>query len=249
MADIKNPERQGFESSDEGQTQGERFGEQAREAVGRTREAASAASDRIGEKAHNLAEQGKSRLAQAISDIGVAIREAGHKLHDEQQEGPAGYVDQAADQVDSIASYLQNHDVQQLYGSVENTARQHPAIFIGATFACGLVAARFLRSSGKSRSGSQQKQIGSYGTGSYGTGQASIGEASQGSPSESTTGEAFAEARKAGDEARKAFQGEKPTGAESSSLGEASDQASDLPQDNLADDDPSQGIGEEGERP
>lgn len=157
MADIKNPERQGFESSGGASGQGEGIREQAHEASAKAQEAAAAARDRVTEQAYSYADKGKQRLADTINDIAVSIREAGHKLHEEHQEGPAGYVDSTADQIERMARYLQQRDVHELYESVENTARQHPAAFIGATFAAGLLAARFLRSSTDRQRGSQSQ--------------------------------------------------------------------------------------------
>ncbi|MEX1016540.1 MAG: hypothetical protein WDZ31_07330 [Phycisphaeraceae bacterium] len=166
MADIKNPEHRGSESSGREPEHGfrEQAREKASEVTNKTRSAAASARDRVSHQAHDISEKGKHRAAEAIGDIATAIREAGHKLHDENQEGPARYVDQAADQIDSVARYLEQHDVNDLVESAEDMARRQPLIFLGAAFATGLIAARFLRSSSerssKRRSGSRQPETG-----------------------------------------------------------------------------------------
>lgn len=159
MADIKNPQRRGFESSGEEPGEGDGLREQASELADKGREAAAAARDRVGEQAYEYAERYKHRLAEAINDIALSIREAGHKLHDEQQQGAASYVDTTADQVERMARYLEQHDVNELYERIEDTARRHPGVFLGATFATGLVAARFLRSSAERRRSHRQQAL------------------------------------------------------------------------------------------
>jgi hypothetical protein len=57
------------------------------------------------------------------------------------------YIEQAADQVERLSSYLQGNDLGRLVGDVERFARRQPAVFLGGMFLAGLIGARFLKSS------------------------------------------------------------------------------------------------------
>jgi len=56
------------------------------------------------------------------------------------------YAEQAAEMVDQVAGYLRTKDIDQIVGQAEDLARQRPAVFLGAAFAIGFMAARFLKS-------------------------------------------------------------------------------------------------------
>lgn len=90
----------------------------------------------------------KMRLASGLGSVSEAVRTAGQHLREQDQSGFAQFADQGAGQIDHIAQYLQNRDVNELLGEAESFARQRPEVFLGAAFGLGVVAARFLKSSG-----------------------------------------------------------------------------------------------------
>jgi hypothetical protein len=66
----------------------------------------------------------------------------------EQDQAPIGQVaDKAAEQVERFSGYLQQRDVSQIVGEVEDFARRRPAPVLGGAFVLGMIAARFLKSS------------------------------------------------------------------------------------------------------
>jgi hypothetical protein len=74
----------------------------------------------------------------------------GGATDDEQrQRGLADYVNQAADRIDSFARTLENKDLGEIVDNVQSFARRHPALFVGGAFAIGIIAARFMLSSGR----------------------------------------------------------------------------------------------------
>jgi len=112
-----------------------------------------------------LADQ-KDAASGSLNTVAHAFRQTGEQLRDNDQMGIASYVERAADQVEQFAGYLGNRDIRALTRDAEAFARREPALFLGGAFALGIVAARFLKSSG------QASQGGSQGTGRYWQGQA-----------------------------------------------------------------------------
>ena len=89
----------------------------------------------------------RRQAADQVGGLASALHSAGQHLRGEQQERIAGLADSFADQVDQVASYLRDVDLQQVARDVEGLARRQPALVFGAAFAIGLLGARFLKSS------------------------------------------------------------------------------------------------------
>ena len=87
----------------------------------------------------------KEKAVETIGNVADAIRGAGGKL---EGQGPLPQIaDQAADTIESVANYFRTRNVGDLVREVERFARREPAIFLGASFAIGLIGGRFLKSS------------------------------------------------------------------------------------------------------
>jgi hypothetical protein len=111
----------------------------------------------------------KDRATDGLGSLATAVRQTTQPLRDNQQDAIAQYVEKAADQIERLSTRLREKDVSELVDDAQRFARRQPAIFIGAAFALGVLAARFAKSSsdatGTTTSGMP------YGTGvSYGTG-------------------------------------------------------------------------------
>ena len=120
----------------------------------------------------------KDRATEGLGTVASAVRQTTQSLRDQQHDAVAGYVEQAADQIERFSERLKNKDVTELLNDAQQLARRQPAIFIGGAFALGLVGARFLKSSSKDDSddyrsggtyGSYGSTSGAYGTGAYGS--------------------------------------------------------------------------------
>jgi hypothetical protein len=95
----------------------------------------------------------RRQAADQVGGLASALHSAGQHLRGENQERIAGMADSFADQVDQIASYLRDVDVQRVARDVEDLARRQPALVFGAAFALGLIGARFLKSSERRSTG------------------------------------------------------------------------------------------------
>jgi hypothetical protein len=75
-----------------------------------------------------------ANLGSAKTDSGLA-------------ESAAKYTDTAARKIENLAGYFETRSVRDMARDLEGYARRNPAIFLGAAFGLGVLAARFLKSS------------------------------------------------------------------------------------------------------
>jgi hypothetical protein len=153
--------------------------------VDQAKQAVSQAADQAKTTATSALANQKNSTAQTLSSVSNAVDQVSNQLRQNDQTAPyAHYVDMVGDQVQRAANYLQNHDIRQIVGEVQDFARREPALFLGGTFVLGLLAARFLKSSPQSQQnynqqgwsnqnrsygGGYNRSYGGYGTyGSYG---------------------------------------------------------------------------------
>lgn len=109
------------------------------------------------EKATSALEEHKTTLAGGLTTVADSLKQAGDSLRDSGEENPiteftAKYGDSLAKQIESIGSYFENKDVREMVRDVESFARRNPAVFLGAAFGLGFLAARFLKSSSPKQS-------------------------------------------------------------------------------------------------
>lgn len=108
--------------------------------------------DRAREKTESLrftaerkATEATSRAGGTAGRLGRALRAAGQELRGEGDERLARMSDEAAAQVERVSSYLESGSPREMMSDLERTARDNPALFVGGSFALGLLAGRFLR--------------------------------------------------------------------------------------------------------
>ncbi len=143
-----------------------------------TQQVAGQAVQQVQQQTEGMAQSQKDRAAQTFSSVAMAVRHTGENLQQQDQAAVGQYAVKAADRVDEFARYLQQRNVRELVNEVQVYARQNPAVFLSGSFALGLAAARFLKSSTSSSSVSQGTPRGytgaNYGSG-YGASQTSRG--------------------------------------------------------------------------
>lgn len=110
------------------------------------------------DKAVSLIGEQKTHLAAGINSIADSIRQIGEQLGNDGEHNPiaslAGkYGDSIAGQVERFSQYVEVSDLKEVARDVEQFARRNPAVFVGGAFALGVLAARFLKSSGSGQSG------------------------------------------------------------------------------------------------
>jgi len=81
--------------------------------------------------------------------VAQALRQTGQHLQQQEQGAVGGYVEQAAERVESMTNYLRSRDVPELVADTQDFARHQPALFLTGALALGFIGARFLMSSGR----------------------------------------------------------------------------------------------------
>ena len=89
----------------------------------------------------------KDRATDGLGSLARAVRQSTQSLRGDRQDTVAQYVEQAADRLEQFSSRLRDRDLGDLMRDADRFARRQPAVFIGAAFAAGVLAARFLKSS------------------------------------------------------------------------------------------------------
>ena len=124
----------------------------ARGLVDQAKQTAGQAYGAMTDKAADKIDEQKATLADGLSSVADSIRQASQNLGGPQADNQiaqyAGkYTQTAAEKVEQIARYFDTHDTRAMVRDVESFARRNPAVFIGAAFGLGILAARFLKSS------------------------------------------------------------------------------------------------------
>lgn len=109
----------------------------------------------------------KDRVTEGVTSVAQAVRQSTQQLRDNQHETIAQYVEQAVDGVERFAARLKEKDANELVRDAQQFARRNPAVFVAAAFGVGIVAARFLKSSGRTASNSNADWRERTGAGSY----------------------------------------------------------------------------------
>jgi len=89
----------------------------------------------------------KGHATEGLDAISQAVRQTTAHLRSDQHDTLAQYIDQVADQLDRLSSSVRQKTVNELMQDVRQLGQRQPALFIGGSFAVGLLAARFLKSS------------------------------------------------------------------------------------------------------
>ena len=104
--------------------------------------------DRARDGAINKLDAQRERAATGLSSMVEALRQSGRQLEGEHST-VASYVDTAASQLERFSGGMRDRDLKRIVTDVERFARRQPTVFLGSAFALGIVAARFLKSSGE----------------------------------------------------------------------------------------------------
>jgi len=108
--------------------------------------------DQVKDKATSQINAQKVRATAGLGSVADAVRQTGRQLRDQQHDAVAEVVENAAAYVERFSNHLRDRNLDELVNDAQRLARQQPAIFIGSSFAAGLLAARFIKASSPGRS-------------------------------------------------------------------------------------------------
>lgn len=111
----------------------------------------------IADQASTAAESGKAEVAaflgdkkedavHTVRDLDQALRRTAEQVDN---PGMGRMIESLAGEVDRLASTLEKTEFDDLVHSVDRFSRQNTTLFLAGSFALGMAAARFLRSSGR----------------------------------------------------------------------------------------------------
>jgi len=123
---------------------------QAQQAAGQAQQVAGQALDQAKQQASSQLGQGKAQAAEQVGSMAQALRQTGDQLRQQEQAPVAQVLDGAAQHLEQFSDYLRHTDINAMVRDVERFARRQPAAFLGGAFTIGVLAARFLKSSGDS---------------------------------------------------------------------------------------------------
>ena len=127
----------------------------ARTLVDQAKETAGQAYDAVTDKAATKLNEQKSTLSDGLSTVAESVRQVGENLGSSRTdsglaEAAAKYTNTAAQKLEDVAGYFETRNVREMARDLEGFARRNPAMFLGAAFGLGFLAARFLKSSSPS---------------------------------------------------------------------------------------------------
>jgi hypothetical protein len=90
----------------------------------------------------------KNRVLDRLDVVAGTVRKVGEPLRNDSFPALGSLADDAARRIEGVATGLRERDLDELADEVRGFARSRPVAFVGAGLAAGLIAGRFLRSSG-----------------------------------------------------------------------------------------------------
>jgi len=116
------------------------------------KETASGTYDAVASTASSKLEDRKDELSTGLRTLADTFRKTGNDLMGSAQataltDLTAKYTGTAARQIENVANYFERKDLRAVMRDAQDFARRNPAIFLGAAFGLGMLAARFLKSS------------------------------------------------------------------------------------------------------
>jgi hypothetical protein len=135
--------------------------DRADQVVDQAKETAGQVAEQAKQRATSQLESQKERTVDTLVTVAQALRQTGQHLHEQEQTTVGGYVEQAAERLETMTNYLRRRDVSALLAETQDLARRKPGLFLSGAVALGFIGARFLKSSGQ-RAMAQRSANGSY---------------------------------------------------------------------------------------
>jgi hypothetical protein len=123
----------------------------ARAKAGELKQQAKETAHDMRERASSAVDQQKHAVVGRVEGVARALRTASDDLREQGQPLIAEYSRYAAEGLDSMARSLDQRDVDDLVGGVEDFARHRPVVFLGGALFVGFALARFMKSSSARR--------------------------------------------------------------------------------------------------
>jgi hypothetical protein len=125
--------------------------EKAQDVAGQAQEKAREAAGKAQENVRQQIDQRSTEAGERVSSTAQDLRSVGEELRKQGKDGPAKLADRAAEQTERVGGYLKDNGPDKMLEDVEDFGRQRPWAVLAGGIAVGVVAARFLKASSRSR--------------------------------------------------------------------------------------------------
>lgn len=125
--------------------------EKAQEVAGQAQEKAREAAGKAQEGIRQQIDDRSTKAGEQVSSTAQDLRSVGEELRKQGKDTPAKLADRAAEQTEKVGSYLKDNGPDKMLHDVEDFGRQRPWAALAGGLALGVVAARFLKASSRSR--------------------------------------------------------------------------------------------------
>jgi ElaB/YqjD/DUF883 family membrane-anchored ribosome-binding protein len=111
------------------------------------KQGASSLRDQATDRARLFAEDGKTRATDALGQLTQLLNDAATQVDDKLGQQYGQYARNAADQVQSFTSTLDDTSVDELFDQARELVKKSPGVAVGVAAALGFVAARLVSAS------------------------------------------------------------------------------------------------------
>jgi ElaB/YqjD/DUF883 family membrane-anchored ribosome-binding protein len=125
--------------------------EKVQEVAGEAQEKAREAAGQAQEGLRQQVDQRSTQAGERVSGTAQDLRSVGEELRKQGKDTPAKLADRAAEQTEKVGSYLTDNDAERILRDAEDFGRQRPWAVLAGGIAAGVLAARFLKASSRSR--------------------------------------------------------------------------------------------------
>lgn len=133
--------------------------DKAQDVAGQAQEKAREAAGKAQEGVRQQIDQRSTEAGERVAGTAQDLRSVGEELRKQGKDAPAKLADRAAEQTERVGSYLKDNGPDKMLEDAEDFGRERPWAVLAGGMAVGILAARFLKASSRSRyqqrSGSQ----------------------------------------------------------------------------------------------
>jgi ElaB/YqjD/DUF883 family membrane-anchored ribosome-binding protein len=125
--------------------------EKAQEVAGQAQEKAREAAGNAQESVRRQIDDRSTQAGERVASTAQDLRSVGEELRKQGKDTPAKLADRAAEQTEKVGSYLKERGPDEMLEDVEDFGRQRPWAVLAGGAAVGILAARFLKASSRTR--------------------------------------------------------------------------------------------------
>jgi hypothetical protein len=125
--------------------------EKIQEVAGQAQEKAGEAAGKAQEGIRQQIDERSSQFGERVGGTADDLRSVGEELRNQGKDGPARLAERAAEQTETVGSYLRERSSEDLLHDVEDFGRKRPWALLAGGLAVGAAAARFLKASSRDR--------------------------------------------------------------------------------------------------